>query len=222
METINIRSIQHYMYCPRRFALLEINNDWAENYFVVKANLMHKNVHNGSHTFSDSKKTVVSSVSIYNDMPEYDLYGIADCIEFHKSKKGVEIPGLEGLYAVKIVEYKPKPPKTEPFHQSDAIQVFAQKICADYVFGCDSECFVYYSETKKRVYLPFDEEFEYYDQMLRGYLENMRKILESDSIPARIRGQKCSGCSLSDVCFPKVKKYNMKDTILKMIKDDGI
>ena len=29
--TINIRDIQHYMYCPRRFALLEVNDDWAEN-----------------------------------------------------------------------------------------------------------------------------------------------------------------------------------------------
>ena len=37
--TINIRDIQHYMYCPRRFALLEVNDDWAENAFVVKANL---------------------------------------------------------------------------------------------------------------------------------------------------------------------------------------
>ena len=28
---INIRTIQHYMYCPRRFGLLEIENAWAEN-----------------------------------------------------------------------------------------------------------------------------------------------------------------------------------------------
>lgn len=42
--TINIRDIQHYMYCPRRFALLEVNDDWAENAFVVKANLLHENV----------------------------------------------------------------------------------------------------------------------------------------------------------------------------------
>ncbi|SEH38315.1 hypothetical protein SAMN02910265_00223 [Ruminococcus flavefaciens] len=35
-STINIRTIQHYMYCPRRFALLEVNSDWAENAFIVK------------------------------------------------------------------------------------------------------------------------------------------------------------------------------------------
>ena len=32
---INIRTIQHYMYCPRRFGLLEIENAWAENVSVV-------------------------------------------------------------------------------------------------------------------------------------------------------------------------------------------
>ena len=44
-QTINIRAIQHYMYCPRRFALLELNCDWAENAFVVKANLMLSLIH---------------------------------------------------------------------------------------------------------------------------------------------------------------------------------
>ena len=29
-NTINIRQIQHYMYCLRRFALLELNDDWSE------------------------------------------------------------------------------------------------------------------------------------------------------------------------------------------------
>lgn len=37
---INIRTIQHYMYCPRRFGLLEIENAWVENVSVVLANIM--------------------------------------------------------------------------------------------------------------------------------------------------------------------------------------
>ena len=42
---ITIRSIQHYLYCPHRWGLLEIDKAWAENIFVTKANLMHKRVH---------------------------------------------------------------------------------------------------------------------------------------------------------------------------------
>lgn len=55
--TINIRDIQHYMYCPRRFALLEVNDDWAENAFVVKANLLHENVHSGERNFEISVRS---------------------------------------------------------------------------------------------------------------------------------------------------------------------
>ena len=128
-QTINIRAIQHYMYCPRRFALLELNCDWAENAFVVKANLMHENVHGGDHKFSNDRMLVRSSVAVYND--EYDIFGVTDCMEFVKSRNGVSIDGSDDKYKVRIVEYKPKPPKGADFHDSDAIQVFAQKICAD-------------------------------------------------------------------------------------------
>lgn len=43
---ITIRSIQHYLYCPHRWGLLEIDKAWEENFFVTKANLIHDRVHN--------------------------------------------------------------------------------------------------------------------------------------------------------------------------------
>ena len=72
--TINIRDIQHYMYCPRRFALLEVNDDWAENAFVVKANLLHENVHSGERNFENKRKIVRSDVAVYNDDPKYNIF----------------------------------------------------------------------------------------------------------------------------------------------------
>lgn len=213
---MNIRMIQHYMYCPRRYALLEINRDWLENAFVVKADIMHEHVHDGSHNFSDSKKVVRSSVDVYNDLPEYDLYGILDCVEFVKDKNGVAINGLSGTYKVQIVEYKPKAPKETAFRETDAIQVFAQKICADFTWKCSSEAFLYYADTRKRIALPFDEEYETYDAMLKKYISEMHDILESHTIPSRKKGQKCSGCSISDLCFPKVNKYSVRDIVLSM------
>ena len=215
-ETINIRSIQHYMYCPRRFALLETNRDWEENAFVVKADILHSHVHDGSHSFSNSRKIVRNSVSIFNDLPEYDLYGVTDCIEFIRDKNGVEITNADGRFRVSIVEYKPRSPKDNAFNETDVIQVFAQKICADYVWNTDSEAYIYYCDTKKRVKLPFDSEYEAYDKKLRELLCKMRELLESGKIPNRIKGQKCSGCSMADICFPKDCTYNVKDIIMSM------
>ena len=214
--SVNIRAIQHYMYCPRRFALLEVNDDWAENAYVVKANLMHENVHDGDHEYTSKEKVVRNSVTLYND--DYDIFGVADCIEFVRYSEGVSIPSLDGQFKVHIVEYKPKPPKDGDYHESDAIQVFAQKLCADYVWKCNSEAFLYYSEKRRRVKLPFDDKavYEKYFQMLREFVGAMRNILEREEIPPRLKSQKCSGCSLSDFCFPKSSKYNVHQRIIMM------
>ncbi|WP_019679809.1 CRISPR-associated protein Cas4 [Ruminococcus flavefaciens] len=213
-HAINIRCIQHYMYCPRRFALLEINDDWVENAFVVKANIQHQHVHDGSHSYSDSKKIVRSGIAVYNDLPEYDIFGITDCIEFVRSKEGTELNGYEGRFQVRIIEYKPKAPKECDFNETDAIQVFAQKICADQIWSCHSEAYIYYSDTRKRVKLPFDTEYEKYDVTLRKLLSEMRQLLDEKKLPARKKGQKCSGCSMADICFPKEKKFCVRDIIM--------
>lgn len=211
--SINIRSLQHYLYCPRRFGLLEINCDWGENAFVVKANLMHTHVHDGTHEYKSKNKIVKSSVAVYND--ELDLYGITDCVEFERCAEGVEIHGLDGKYKVNIVEYKPSQPKNGEIRQADAIQIFAQKICADSVWNCDSQCFIYYSDTKKRVRMPFDTEYDSYYSLLENLLKEINICLETKTIPDRIKGQNCSGCSLKEACMPSVKKYNVKELILK-------
>ena len=214
--TVNIRNIQHFMYCPRRYALLEINRDWQENYLVAKADIMHENVHSGAHSFSDSRRTVRSSVALYNDLPRYDLYGVADCVEFVRSEDGAQIGGLNGRYAVRLVEYKPKPPKDGGFHESDAIQAFAQKICADYIWNCSSEAYIYYCETKKRVRLPFDTKFEKYDGILTDLLAQMRLVLAKSEIPPRRKGQRCGGCSVAELCFPKDKPYSVREAVMSM------
>lgn len=217
--TVNIRDIQHFMYCPRRYSLLEINDDWAENYFVIKANLLHEHVHDGSHSFSDSNKIVRSNIAVYNDLPEYDLFGITDCVEFVKDRNGVEIKDLGGSFRVRIVEYKPKAPKGADFNETDAIQVFAQKICADFVWKCNCEAYIYYSDIRKRVRLPFDSEYEKYNALLKNILREIRNIREEKIIPPREKGQKCSGCSMADICFPKVRKYSVKEIVMSRTEE---
>ena len=202
------------MYCPRRFALLELNDDWQENAYVIKANIQHKHVHNGSHNYSDSKKIVRSDISVYNDETDYDIFGVTDCIEFIRNRNGVDIIGCDGLFYVRIIEYKPRAPKNCNFNETDAIQVFAQKICADFIWKCNSEAYIYYSDIRKRIRLPFDTEFEKYDAMLKKLLSEMRTILQLKTIPSRKKGQKCSGCSMSDICFSKEKKYSVKDIVM--------
>ena len=41
MNDISIRSLQHYLYCPHRWGLIEIDRAWVENYFVARGNIVH-------------------------------------------------------------------------------------------------------------------------------------------------------------------------------------
>ena len=73
---ITIRSIQHFLYCPHRWGLLEIDRAWVENYFVTKANLMHERVHDPNRYYVGRGDRVFTSVHVYNDEDPYRIHGV--------------------------------------------------------------------------------------------------------------------------------------------------
>lgn len=205
-EEISIRSIQHYMYCPHRWGLMEIDRAWAENAFVTKANLLHDRVHDPERNYISKGTRVYTSVPVYNDLEEYNLYGVTDCLELIKDRHGVQVGGSEDKYRIRIVEYKPTKPKDKDYHEEDLMQVFAQKLCVDYVFGGSCDAVLYYADVKKRISLPLNDNITEYDLQLKVILKEMRSYLELGRIPAIRKGQKCSGCSMRDLCMPSIKK----------------
>ena len=61
-----------------------------------------------------------------------------------------------------------------------------------------------------------DLDIEHYDNILKKMLREMREIWEKNEIPARKKGQKCTGCSIKDVCFYKDSAYSVKSEISKI------
>ena len=208
-DDIAIRSIQHYLYCPHRWGLLEIDCAWAENVFVTKANLLHDRVHNPKASYSSYGKKCYTSVSVYNDKSEYNLYGVTDCIEISEKEKSNFC----------IVEYKPSKPKNKEYNFDDLMQVFAQKICVDYVFDCDCDGVLYYADVKKRIKLPLKENFSEYDDILKKTLSEMRSLRKEGKIPEIIKNHNCSGCSMKDICMPALKTpKSVRDSIEKILE----
>lgn len=205
MDSINIRDLQHYLYCPHRWGLISIDNIWVENIFVIKANLMHEKVHDKEKILYGKDKKTFHAVAIYND--ELDIFGVTDSLILEKEK-----------YA--LMEYKPNKPSDLDFNVDDALQVFAQKVCVDKIFHTNAMCYLYYKNQKFKVQLPFDEQYELYYQMLVKSLDEIREYKEKNAIPPIRKGQKCSGCSLKDICMPtKRKKSNLRDTITKSLEE---
>lgn len=204
---IAIRNIQHYLYCPHRFGLIMIDDVWAENYFVTKSNIMHERVHSNTE-YSSRDKKVMTSIAIYNDDSDYNIYGYVDCIEIEHNN----------IQKIKIVEYKPKMPKDKDFNYEDLMQVFAQKICIDRIFNCKSLGIIYYKNVNKRITLPLDENYNLYDEQLKNILQQMRKNIINGEIPKIKNMDKCGGCSMKDLCMPKTynKNYSVYSELHKM------
>jgi len=40
-ETIMLSALTHYVYCPRRCALVHIEQAWSENIFTAEGRIMH-------------------------------------------------------------------------------------------------------------------------------------------------------------------------------------
>lgn len=206
-NVINIRSLQHFLYCPHRWGLIEIGKIWSENFYVTKANLVHKRAHDFNEFISKGKK-VFTDVSVYNDMPEYNLYGVLDCLEISDN-------------VINIVEYKPTKPKSKEYNYEDLMQVFAQKICVDYIFKGNCRGYIYYADVKKRVKLPLEENFEEYDSDLKSIMGKMRDLMKVGKIPTIRKNQNCNGCSLKDLCIPKMKKIrSVRDEIMESVRKE--
>ncbi len=183
---------------------------------MVKANIQHQNVHSGNVSYKKDVK-VVTATDVYND--DYNLFGEVDSLELRKDNEGVAIEN--GRYSITIVEHKPTKPKDREFNFDDALQVFAQKLCVDYVFKTNAKAVIYYRDVKQRIALPFEQEYSSYLSTLENILQEMREHILESKIPAVKKGQKCSGCSFKELCIPKINtRYNVKRDIYAIIEGD--
>lgn len=200
---------------------MEIDKAWAENFFVTKATLMHERAHTFNQNYLSRGRRIFTSVPVYNDLEEYNLYGMTDCLEVEETDLGskLDLDSLKGK-DIRIVEYKPTKPKVGDYYEEDLMQIFAQKICVDYVFSCNCSAEIYYGDVKRRYRLPLKENYSAYNEKLKIILKEIRENLKFGRIPPIRTGQKCGGCSMRDLCMPKLKKgFNLKTQIRVLNKD---
>jgi CRISPR-associated exonuclease Cas4 len=200
-ETINLRSIQHFIYCKRQWSLIALEGQWLSNDSTVLGDLVHGAVDDPYFNEKRKDKHVSRSVPVFSDT--LGLYGIADCVEFIGSERGVQINGKRGLWEANVVEYKkakPKPGGGASF--ADAVQTACQVMCLDEMLGTNAKGFLYYAAARHRIEVKITGELK---EQIKGIVLEMRKASGEGKIFPVAEGQNCSGCSLSDFCMPKTK-----------------
>lgn len=146
-ELLSLSGIQHFYFCKRQWALIHLEQQWAENRATMEGKFIHENADNPF--FTESRKDTVISRAIPLASYNLGIYGVADIVEFTKAKKGIELKDKEGLWMANIVEYKRGKPKED---KRDIVQLVLEVLCLEEMLKCTiSSADFFYNETKRRV-----------------------------------------------------------------------
>jgi len=194
-EYLLLSGIQHFAFCRRQWALIHIEQQWAENYRTADGEVMHRNVHDAG--FHEKRGDIVTARAMAVSSARLGISGECDAVEFRRDDSGIEIFGLEGRYSVTPVEYKRGKPKEDG---SDEMQLAAQAMCLEEMLCCMiAEGFLFYGETRRRTRVLIDEELR---RRTETALREMHELFRRRYTPKVRRTKACNACSLKNICLP--------------------
>lgn len=200
-EYLQLSGLQHYLFCPRQWALIHVEQQWVENIHTVIGDIMHKRTHSEYITEKRGKLLITRGMQISS--PTLGLSGQCDVLEFHQSEAGVPLFGWEGNWNPFPVEYKKGEPKEGNY---DEAQLCAQAMCLEEMLCCTiQEGALYYGTTKRRTSVTFTDSLR--EEVASASVE-MHKLYSRGSTPHKKKTKQCTACSLKEICLPK--KTTMK------------
>lgn len=184
-QMLMISALQHYAYCPRQFALIHIEQVWADNRFTAEGNILHERVDSG---VAEQRKDTRYERGVMLKSLHYGLTGKMDLLEIEQANPPRYFP----------VEYKRGKPKIQDW---DRIQVCAQALCIEEMRDVRvSEGAIWYWEVRKREAIVIDEALR---ATTIAVIEGAHALLASGKTPPPIEDKKrCRACSLVDLCEP--------------------
>ncbi len=198
-DLLSLSGIQHFKFCKRQWALIHIERQWEDNLRTQEGHFVHERVDDPF--FNESRGDVMISRAFPLVSYTLGFYGVADVIEYIRSDQGVSVPGFEGLWCMKPVEYKRGKPKID---ERDEVQLCAQVLCLEEMFSVSiGEADFYYHEIRRRQHVAITDNLRI---LVRSLANEMHEIFCSGFTPGAETGKNCSLCSLIDVCVPKLTK----------------
>lgn len=207
-EYLQLSGLQHFKFCRRQWALIHIEQQWAENFRTIDGMLMHKNAHDSQFQESRGDLFITRGVSVFS--PTLGVSGQCDVLEYRQANVGIPVKGKEGLWQPYPVEYKRGNPREDT---GDTLQLCGQAMCLEEMLCCDiPEGSLYYGEIRRRVRVPFTKELR---QEVREMLSQMHTLYSRGYTPKVKPSKSCNACSLKELCLPKLMKNKSVASYLK-------
>ncbi len=198
-EYLQLSGIQHFAFCRRQWALIHVEQQWAENYQTTAGLLMHKKAHDEMSVEKRGDLIIMRGLRISSR--QLGLSGQCDIVEFRKQRDGITLSGYDGAWTVVPVEYKRG---TEKDGIEDAVQLCAQAMCLEEQFITDiPKGYLFYGEKKRRTEVVFDETLR---RQVVELCREMHGLYRKGYTPKVKTSKKCRSCSLKDLCLPKLNK----------------
>lgn len=212
-DYLQLSGLQHFQFCRRQWALIHIEQQWAENFRTTDGALLHQNAHDKG--FFESRGDLLITRGMHVFSAELGVSGACDVLEFHRSTEGISLQGRAGLWKPYPVEYK-RGKYNE--RAGDALQLCGQAMCLEEMLCCSiSEGALYYGETRRRVVVQLSPELR---QTVRDCLAEMHQMYQRGYTPKVKPTKACAACSLLDLCLPKLMRTRPVGTYLAEAMED--
>lgn len=218
-ELLMLSGLQHYSFCKRQWALIHIEQQWAENIKTFEGQLLHKRADNPALTEKRGNLLISRAVPLVSR--RLGISGKADVVEFHLADDDIppgtsaKIVGRRGRWVPFPVEYKRGKPKPDDW---DEAQLCAQAMCLEEMLGVTiAEGALFYGEKERRVEVAFSESLR---ERVTDYLAGMRELFDRGETPPARYHAGCKSCSLIDICLPRLRTGSVERYLDAYLEDD--
>ncbi len=211
-DMLMLSGIQHFMFCPRQWALIHIEQQWEDNRLTAEGTILHTHVDNPLYRQKNGNIITLRSVAIASK--ELGLYGITDAIELHpsdNSSNSITHHKYPGYWQPFPIEYKRGHKKPD---ERDIVQVVAQAMCLEEMYNIQIPSgALFYGETRHRETIEITKDLR---TLVKSVSNQMHSILKSGKLPGAKEQKHCRNCSLINICMPQLSKYTSASEYLKL------
>lgn len=211
-DYLMISGIQHFMFCRRQWAIIHVEQQWAENRLTAEGNTIHQRAHNDNFIEKRAGLLVVRGLRVASSV--LGMTGQCDVVEFLRSEDGAVLKGHRGYWKVIPVEYKRGKDKED---NSDIFQLCCEAMCLEDMLCCEIPYgYIYYNEIRRRRQVELTKALR---QDVESTVSEMHSYFQRGATPKVKTSKKCQSCSIKELCIPKLCKNISAEMYMKKMLD---
>lgn len=180
---IPLSALNHYLFCPRRAALIHVEGIFVDNHHTMRGNIIHEHADLPGYEVAKGV-TLLRALPVWSE--RLGLSGKCDIVEQHR----------DGLLCP--VEYK-KGKRRQ--WVNDDVQLCAQALCLEEMFSISiPHGAIFHAESKRRREVELTAELR---AQTEGTAAQLHRLLDSEQVPAAVFKPACEECSLFSICLPQ-------------------